>query len=163
MLDLIDNLTVEIYQLFNFCIEGKWECYNGKINVIGNVDLSRQKLIQIPVKFGFVSGNFHCNANQLTSLKNCPHQVDGIFNCHDNPFILNDKLFEDLRQIGKNKIGGYLALMNQLYMKVYDQFGVTSFTIANPIWESYKNILEQKIYSEEQLYKMNKVFFGNEW
>lgn len=36
------------------------------VDVNGSVDLDRKGLIEIPVQFGIVTGNFYCNENDLT-------------------------------------------------------------------------------------------------
>jgi hypothetical protein len=57
---------------------------DGTVDVNGYVDLSRQKLIKLPIKFGRVTGNFWCSYNQLTSLEGCPKEIGGSFFCHYN-------------------------------------------------------------------------------
>jgi hypothetical protein len=62
-----------------------WELNsNGEVDVDGDVDMSNMNLTEIPVKFGRVEWDFSCANNRLTSLKNCPEFVGGIFNCHSN-------------------------------------------------------------------------------
>jgi hypothetical protein len=53
----------------------------GFVNVYGNVDISDKDLISIPVKFGYVSGDFYCHFNKLTSLQGSPREVGGRFSC----------------------------------------------------------------------------------
>ncbi len=65
-------------------INGTWEIVNGVVNVHGSVNISDKGLIEIPWKFGFVTGGFFCFANNLTSLKNSPIRVNGPFNCCNN-------------------------------------------------------------------------------
>ena len=61
--------------------------YGFVVNVEGRVDLSQNKLKEIPVKFNTVSGNFNCFDNQLTSLEFCPETVGGDFYCSNNQLI----------------------------------------------------------------------------
>ena len=57
---------------------------NGLVNVDGDVELELLGLREIPVRFGDVGGNFHCNQNKLTSLEGCPKSVLGTFDCSIN-------------------------------------------------------------------------------
>ena len=57
---------------------------DGTVDVDGNVDLSRQRLSKLPLKFGRVTGYFFCSYNQLTSLEGCPTEIGGNFYCHIN-------------------------------------------------------------------------------
>ncbi len=57
---------------------------DGTVDVDGDVDLSKRNLSKLPLKFGKVSGNFHCNRNKLISLEGCPEEVGGDFYCHRN-------------------------------------------------------------------------------
>ena len=56
------------------------------IDVEGDVKLSYKNLIEFPdyIKFNYVSGDFDCYNNQLTSLKGCPTSVGGGFYCSNN-------------------------------------------------------------------------------
>ena len=56
----------------------------GYVNIRGDVDLSKRKLTEIPIKFGYVTGSFCVYDNELTSLKNCPYNVDGDFIASNN-------------------------------------------------------------------------------
>ena len=71
---------------------------NGVVDVEGDVDLYNRQLTAIPVQFGYVSGNFHCNYNLLTSLKGSPREVGGDFYCGGN-------LLTSLRD-GPREVGG---------------------------------------------------------
>jgi len=56
----------------------KWELSpEGKVDVKGYVSMVGMNLTEIPVKFGAVSGFFHCENNKLTTLKNCPDSIGG--------------------------------------------------------------------------------------
>ncbi len=56
----------------------------GLCNVDGNVGLCYRNLKEIPIPFGYVSGEFRCDYNHLTSLKNAPTKVGGTFYCDSN-------------------------------------------------------------------------------
>ena len=50
----------------------------GEIDVNTEVNLEYINTKELPYKFGKVNGNFiMCNADELTSLKNCPNHVTG--------------------------------------------------------------------------------------
>jgi len=57
---------------------------DGSIDVDGNVNLYDKKLIELPLKFGKVSGDFACSRNQLTSLEGAPREVGYGFYCYNN-------------------------------------------------------------------------------
>ena len=57
---------------------------NGVVDVDGDVNLSHEELMELPLKFGRVRGNFSCGYNQLTTLEGCPNSVGGNFYCTDN-------------------------------------------------------------------------------
>lgn len=54
------------------------------VDVAGDVDLSGKGLIEIPLKFGVVTGSFYCNSNKLTSLEGAPKEVGEEFYCDNN-------------------------------------------------------------------------------
>lgn len=39
---------------------------------------------KLPLKFNYVSGDFNCSYNKLSTLEGCPNRVDGNFECSDN-------------------------------------------------------------------------------
>ena len=57
------------------------------IDVDGFVLLYNKNLIEIPIQFNKVNGEFNCNHNKLTSLKGCPKKVNGFFYCGNNDLI----------------------------------------------------------------------------
>jgi hypothetical protein len=67
---------------------GTWEINeNGEVDVRGlrcEVILRDMELTEIPIKFGTVRGDFYCNRNNLTTLKNSPNKVFGSFVCSKN-------------------------------------------------------------------------------
>ena len=76
--DRIDAICKE-YDISKYIINS-----DGSVDVNGDVELSHQKLQNLPLKFGKISGNFFCSNNELTSLVGCPHTVGGVFYCYDN-------------------------------------------------------------------------------
>ena len=67
------------YDITNYTINE-----DGSIDVDDDVDLSVSDLVQIPIKFGKVSGDFNCSNNHLTTLSGCPSYVGGDFKCRFN-------------------------------------------------------------------------------
>lgn len=143
----------------------KWHSENGVINIDGDFRLSYYEIDnKLPVQFGKITGNFYCHNNSLLSFKgfpseiggNCwlhynrftsldgiPQNVGGTFCYFSNPFILNDKLFEDIKRTGgHNKIDDYNILMQQLKNQIPIQFGVTDKNVIEEIWQSYMKIFE---------------------
>jgi hypothetical protein len=67
------------YDIRNYTIND-----DGSIDVDGNVNLYDKKLIELPLKFGKVGGDFYCHYNNLTSLEGSPREVGGDFYCSEN-------------------------------------------------------------------------------
>jgi hypothetical protein len=57
---------------------------DGTVDVDGDVDLFGDGLTKLPLKFGYVSGNFDCETNKLITLEGAPKEVGGYFDCHSN-------------------------------------------------------------------------------
>src|SRR5271157_4926923 len=57
---------------------------DGSYDVNGDVNLSRQDLLELPFRFGKVTGYFDCRNNQLTNLEGSPDSVGGDFYCSYN-------------------------------------------------------------------------------
>ena len=57
------------------------------VDVIGDVNLWSKGLLEIPVKFESVSGDFSCNNNRLSTLLGCPDSVGRNFFCNDNCLV----------------------------------------------------------------------------
>jgi hypothetical protein len=70
------------YSIFNYTI--KEDGLGLYIDVDGDINLSFIHLHYIPIRFGYVSGNFTCRINSLNSLKHCPTEVGGNFVCDWN-------------------------------------------------------------------------------
>ena len=74
--------TCQKYHIENYTIN-----QDGSIDVNGEVNLSRQGLIELPLNFNIVNTFFDCSLNKLTSLKGCPKKVGGDFYCQINDLI----------------------------------------------------------------------------
>jgi len=57
---------------------------DGFVNVIGHVTVTDFYKYQTQIKFGTVSGYFHCSYNELKTLEGSPQTVGGSFNCSCN-------------------------------------------------------------------------------
>jgi hypothetical protein len=68
------------------CTRGSWSVgADGRVNVKGNFDCSSQRLDGFKgVRFRGVSGYFHCDNNNLTTLDGAPETVGGGFYCDNN-------------------------------------------------------------------------------
>lgn len=78
------NQIYHIIQRYHISIDPFSVDEFGRLNVLGNVKIINTKLKKLPLKFGKVSGNFHCYLNCLTTLFGAPHTVGGDFNCSNN-------------------------------------------------------------------------------
>ena len=80
-------LTADQEAFLNECTDGTWS-YNpatGLVDVEGGFDCAAKDLEGfVGVKFGKVSGDFHCHDNKLTSLSGAPKEVGGSFDCRNN-------------------------------------------------------------------------------
>ena len=67
--------------------EGKWTLNEktGLVDIEGDFNCSCKGLTDFKgVKFGWVTGSFSCDYNNLTSLEGAPQEVGGSFRCHNN-------------------------------------------------------------------------------
>jgi hypothetical protein len=64
-----------------------YDICDGVVHVVGDVDIYNRELTGIPVQFGYVSGNFYCSHNKLTTLVGCPSEVGGNFYCRHNALV----------------------------------------------------------------------------
>ena len=76
--DRIDSICKK-YGIVNYTINK-----DGTVDVSGDVNLSHEELMELPLKFGKVTGNFYCNHNNLKSLDGSPSEVGNGFSCNDN-------------------------------------------------------------------------------
>jgi hypothetical protein len=62
---------------------------DGTVDVDGLVSIMfDRRMSKLPIRFGTVTGNFHCNNNGLTTLEGAPHTVGRGFECQNN-FLTN--------------------------------------------------------------------------
>jgi hypothetical protein len=69
----------EKYEIENYTINDDLS-----IGVDGSVYLEKEKLEYLPLKFNYVSGDFHCFNNELKTLEGNPQTVGGGMNCSKN-------------------------------------------------------------------------------
>ena len=74
----IESICIK-YGIYNYTINE-----DGSIDVDVNVDLANKKLIELPLRFRNVGGNFWCHNSDLTTLEGCPENVGGDFTCFNN-------------------------------------------------------------------------------
>ena len=67
------------YRIENWSINSE-----GLVDVNGDVWLTGEYLAKLPLNFGYVSGDFSCGENELTSLQGSPKFVGGGFDCSYN-------------------------------------------------------------------------------
>jgi len=60
---------------------------DGTVDVDSGINLYSRGLTKLPLKFGNVSGEFHCSYNKLETLEGCPNSVGGGFYCANNRLI----------------------------------------------------------------------------
>jgi len=81
------ELSQEQVKWLNACIAGRWKLNHqtGLVDIKGNFDCTNKGLTDLRgVRFGEVSGDFHCGYNQLTTLEGAPQSVGGDFFCYSN-------------------------------------------------------------------------------
>jgi hypothetical protein len=81
IINWLDSMEIKNYQIHDNLI----------IDVNESVDISERQLIDIPVQFGTVNGNFNCFNNELKSLKGVPYHIKGEFYASRN--LLNNLEF----------------------------------------------------------------------
>lgn len=122
---------------------------NLTVDVNGGVNLTKYQMTEIPIQFGIVTGDFFCNDNQLTSLKGCPHEVQGWFHCGNNnltnldycPKIIGENLIIDFNPITNLK--GFNSDIGKNIIHCYSP--------RNPV----------KIQELEAYYEEEKILNGN--
>ena len=74
----IDDICKK-YNITNYTINE-----DDSIDVDGNVNISNRDLIELPIKFKYVHGDFLCSFNRFSSLLGFPEYVGGDFDCMSN-------------------------------------------------------------------------------
>ena len=77
------------------------------IDVSGNINFSYHGLIELPLNFNIVTGDFYCNGNNLTNLDGCPKEVGG-----DLSFARNE--LTNLKGCAKKVGGDFFCSRNKL-------------------------------------------------
>ena len=87
MIKLFEQFNNE-QEIHDICKKYNIENYtinpDGSIDVDGNVNITYENLLEIPINFNNVSGDFYCQYNSLTTLKGSPKYVGGSFFCNNN-------------------------------------------------------------------------------
>ena len=85
--------VIKLYEEFQNDIDTICNRYNirrytinedGSVDVNGDIDLVGSGLKKLPLKFNYVSGDFNCSYNKLTTLEGCPKEVGDSFYCVSN-------------------------------------------------------------------------------
>jgi hypothetical protein len=85
----------------------KYKVVDRYVDVEGDCNIGGLGLVEIPVQFRVVTGNFHCDHNQLTSLEGAPVSVGGDFYCYSNQLT-------SLRRGPRDVGGDFYCYSNQL-------------------------------------------------
>lgn len=84
-MSLDESLIICIHMICNkYKIENYKINDDGSIDVIGDVDLGREGLTELPLQFRNVTGGFNCWGNLLTTLQGAPQTVGKDFDCFQN-------------------------------------------------------------------------------
>ncbi|ACT51264.1 hypothetical protein [Methylovorus glucosotrophus] len=135
------------------------------VDVKGDVYLKNRGITNIPIQFGKVGKNFHCEGNNLTSLKGCPIEVGNYFDCSNNKletlefaplkvggsFDCSDNKLVDLKFAPK-EIGGEFRVL-----EISNIFDIETRTPNNNFTNNIYNELDPK----ELLNYVQKEEFAN--
>jgi hypothetical protein len=107
----LSEISQEMSEILNSCVNGTWELKDGKINIQGDFDGSRSEDFAkapkiLPFVFGKVSGTFDIGGLEITTLEGCPEEVGESFICSNN-------LLDDLK-FGPKKAKRYYCSNNYL-------------------------------------------------
>ena len=83
----IKSLTKKQTDHLNKNVKGKWKFdpKTGLVNIKGSYSIyNRGNKTLCGISFGYVTGNFNCSFNKLTSLEGAPQSVYGNFYCYSN-------------------------------------------------------------------------------
>jgi hypothetical protein len=109
----------EQIEFLDKAVKGTWTLNSeGKVDVVGGVNIISMNLTEIPVKFGKITGHFNCSNNHLTSLEFAPSKVGGSFDCSYNNLTSLEGC--------PDYVGGYFYCSN------------------NPLKDYFKNIKEEE-------------------
>jgi hypothetical protein len=131
------SLICKQYNIKNYTINS-----DGSIDVVGDVDLWRKSLTELPLIFNKVSGYFYCGDNFLTTLKGCPRWVESDFNCSYNRLTS--------LEFRPDYVGGYFTCV---YNNLTDNYCDTE--IGGGFYTSLKQ--------DGLIFKINKATNYKEW
>lgn len=149
---------LKLYESFEdiheICKKFKIENYtindDGSIDVDGDVKLLGLELTELPLKFGYINGDFICSSNNLHNLNGCPTRVNGNFACSHNkltslsgsPTHVNGNFW-----CKYNNISSLYECRNISVGKIFDFTGnkITSFEYL-PIGNCFGNSGRESIY-----------------
>ena len=99
---------IQAHIMDHFYINGTYEIdpETGQVDVTGSVKV-QSDLKQLPVQFGYVSGDFRCFDRPLLTLKGAPHTVVGNFICEHNKLT-------NLAGAPRRVMGNFNCAMNKL-------------------------------------------------
>ena len=145
----IDSICKQ-YKIKNYTINP-----DGSIDVDGDVNLTYQKLTELPLKFRNVTGHFDCEFNNLTSLEGCPKSVGHFFDCGNNQLTSLEGCPEIIGS-------GLFIINNQItnFKGISEYFENDFYCNDNPIFEIYrlfKNVECIKWINEFDVIRGNKV------
>jgi hypothetical protein len=91
----INSFSSSPKETLNYVVDGTFEIDGNIVNIKGNVNLKfnpkNYKKIINNYRLKYISGNFDCSGNKLTTLEGAPEEVGGDFDCsHNNLASLED-------------------------------------------------------------------------
>lgn len=127
-------------------VTGHFSCYDNQITSLkdspyevgGNFNINNNQISSFAYMPKKIGNCFYCERNQITSFEHIVPDIKFMF-CKYNPFVLNDKLFEDLAKLG-DCIGNFVILSEEIEKQIPIQFGITNKKLIAKIWDSYMQI-----------------------
>lgn len=120
------------------------------VDVMGNVNLSYQKLTHIPIQFGVIKGYFNALCNDFTSFEGFPLVVEGNFQCHLN----NDIDFSSFKTQKITKNFFCLSQINEENLKKFLNSGVAVQGKFSHLTHHEEDIIS--LFKNDYLVKKNK-------
>jgi len=145
------NSLCRRYLIKNYTINS-----DGSIDVDGDVNLSKNGLIKLPLIFNRVTGDFICHTNNLISLEGSPKYVGKAFLCSYNKltsldgapeyvgesFVCNSNQLTSLKGSPKYVGNFFNCTINKImsFDGISDYIGEGFYCVNNPIWSLYHYI-----------------------
>jgi hypothetical protein len=107
---------------------------NLTVNVDDSVTLYAKQLIELPFKFGKVSGCFDIASNKIASLYNCPDYVGGYFDCSLNRLT---SLEYCPKYIGEHLYASYSSTYNHMHITSVSELleiQIEGVIFVNSLW-----------------------------